>query len=523
MLSLPPPLTSHEPSIISLVRAFGRAHKPHDAINLLNLFNEQNPPSINILNSILNVLVKEDIDLARMFFRKKMKDSRDSRTYGILMKGLCETNRIQEAFKLLQLMKKSGYVNPVIYNTLIHALCRNGKVGRARSLMSEMDGFSDVTFNIMISAYCSENNCIQALVMLEKCFDSGFVPDKISTTKIVDVLCEHGRAMESVEILERVEKKGGAIDVVCYNTLIKGFCKMGKPEVGRRVLKEMERKGCLPNVHTYNILISGFCDMGKVDTGMDVFREIGMVGITPRFETFDVLVNGFCCNGRVEDGLKVLYMMEEVKTWRENNIGPYNSILYGFCKENRLEEAYEFLNKMEALFPKAVGRSLRIIRLCKDGNIEEANLVYDQMANGGEIPNVLVYASLIEKLCNGNDVRKAFELMNEMVEKGYFPIISTFNALINAFCEEGNLKCAMKLFEEMEVRGCLPNIDTYSSLIKGCCNEGDVGRACSFLVKMIQGGLVPDHSSWNSLLLCAVGSRFEFNDMKIAQLCSLSI
>jgi len=47
----------------------------------------------------------------------------------ILMKGLCLTNRITEGFKLLQVMK-SGVVKPntVIYNTLLHALCKNGKV-----------------------------------------------------------------------------------------------------------------------------------------------------------------------------------------------------------------------------------------------------------------------------------------------------------------------------------------------------------------------------------------------------------
>ncbi|MCI57222.1 pentatricopeptide repeat-containing protein mitochondrial-like, partial [Trifolium medium] len=79
------------------------------------------------------------------------------------MKGLCLTNRIGEGFKLLQLIKSNGVTpNAVIYNTLLHALCRNGKVGRARSLMNEMVEPNDVTFNILISAYCKEENLVQA-------------------------------------------------------------------------------------------------------------------------------------------------------------------------------------------------------------------------------------------------------------------------------------------------------------------------------------------------------------------------
>jgi len=58
--------------------------------------------------------------------------------------------------------------NTVIYNTLLHALCWNGKVGRARSLMNEMVDPNEVTFNILISAYCKEENLVQALVVISR-------------------------------------------------------------------------------------------------------------------------------------------------------------------------------------------------------------------------------------------------------------------------------------------------------------------------------------------------------------------
>ena len=66
---------------------------------------------MKIFNSILDVLVKEDIDMAREFYRKSMMESDvrgDDYTFGILMKGLCLTNRIGEGFKLLQLIKNNG-------------------------------------------------------------------------------------------------------------------------------------------------------------------------------------------------------------------------------------------------------------------------------------------------------------------------------------------------------------------------------------------------------------------------------
>nr|POF12006.1 pentatricopeptide repeat-containing protein, mitochondrial [Quercus suber] len=221
-------------------------------VDLVTQFGKK--PSMRIFNSALDVLVKEDIDLAREFYRKKMMGSGvegDEYTFRILLKGLCFTNRIGDGFKLLQVMKSREIIpNTVIYNTLLHALCRNGKVGRARSLMNEMAEPNDVTFNILISAYCKEENLVQALVLLEKCFNLGFVPDVVTGTKVLEVLGNVGRVIEAVDILNRLESKGSVVDVVAYNTLIKGFCRLGKVKVEHRLLKEMERKGCLPNVDT---------------------------------------------------------------------------------------------------------------------------------------------------------------------------------------------------------------------------------------------------------------------------------
>ncbi|XP_073000892.1 pentatricopeptide repeat-containing protein At2g17525, mitochondrial [Typha latifolia] len=500
-LSLLPSLPSppDDSTFVSLLRSL-----PNPSSTLFALDSFPNP-SIRVLNSVLDRLVAHDIDLARRFFRSRIAARSfkgDEFTFGILMKGLCRTNRIDEAFRLLKLMKGSGLKpNPVIYNTLIHALCRNGKVGRARSLFSEMEiDPSSVTFNILISAYCGENNLVNAMVMLEKSFDLGFIPDTITVTKIVELLCSHHRAMEGVEVLERVEEKGGVVDAVSYNTLIKGFCGMEKPQVGQRVLKEMERKGVLPNVRTYNALIAGFCNVSLVDKALELFQEMRMDGISPNFETFDVLIRGLCSCGRVVDGLEVLGMMEEERSGYGNRISPYNSVLYGLYKERKLEEAIEFLKRMASSFHRAVGRSLSILELCTDGKVAEARLVYDQMVREGGVPSALVYVSLIEGLCEEGNTREAFDLLNEMVENGFFPVVATFNALIHAFCKDDQWRSASKLLEEMIRRGCLPNAGSYGSLICSLCRQQYLDRAFSYLVEMLDRHVIPDDETWYSLL-----------------------
>jgi len=502
-IGLPP----DESIFLTIIRGLGRARMIRDVIKVLDLVTRYGKnPSLKIFNSILDVLVKEDIDLARKFYRKKMMGAGiqgDDYTYGILMKGLCLTNRIGEGFKLLQVIKSRGLKpNVVIYNTLLHALCNNGKVGRARSLMNEIKEPNDVTFNVLICGYCKEDNFVQALVLLEKSFSLGFVPDVVTVTKVVEILCNVGRVTEAVEILERVESKGGVVDVVAHNTLIKGFCKFGKVKLGHGLLKEMERKGCLPNADTYNALISGFCESGMLESALDMFNDMKTDGINCNFVTFDTLIKGLFSRGRTEDGFKILEFMEETRGVCGGSISPYNSVLYGLYRKNMLNEALEFLMKMENLFPRAVDRSLRILGFCEEGAIQEAKRVYDQMNNEGGIPSALVYDCLIHGFCQEGCVREALELMNEMVFLGYFPVASTFNALISGFCRLGKDGSALKLLEDMVGRGCVPDTGSYSPLIDALCRKKSFQKAASLLLQMVENGITPDYLIWNSLFHC---------------------
>ncbi|XXG71911.1 hypothetical protein AAC387_Pa07g1131 [Persea americana] len=490
---------------ITIARGYGRARMTHQAINIPELVSQFGKnPSLKIFNSVLDVLVKEDIDLGRDFFRRKIMGcgvQGDEYTFGILMKGLCRTNRIDEGFRLLKLMKSRGLLpNSVIYNTLIHALCKNGKVGRGRSLMSEMNDPNAVTFNVLISGYCRDGDFVRALVLLEQCFNHGLIPDVVTITKVLELLCKNERVMEAFEVLERVEKRGGVVDIVAHNTLIKGFCNLGKSKVGLRILKEMESKGCLPNASTYNVLIAGFCDVGKLDEALDLFHEMRTDGIEPDFVTYDTMIKGLCSEGKVDDGFKILDMMEEGN--QRERISPYNSIIYGLYRENRLEQAHDFLANMGRFFPRVVDRSFKILSLCKECKVGEAEKIYDQMVVEGAAPSALVYACLIDSLCKEEDVRRAFELMNEMVLNGYFPIPATFNALIIGFCGQGSVGNAITLMEEIFRRGGFADAGSYHPLIDTLCRRGNFQRALGLLVQMVEKGVVPDHLIWTSLLMC---------------------
>ncbi|KAF7130186.1 hypothetical protein RHSIM_Rhsim10G0193900 [Rhododendron simsii] len=350
-------------------------HNVIKVVDLVSKFDET--PSLKIYNSILDVLVKEDIDLARKFYREKMMESGvegDDYTFGILMKGLCLTNRIDEGFKHLAAMKSRGLIpNTVIYNALLHALCKNGK-----------------------------GNVVQALVMLEKSFGNGCVPDVVTVTKVIGILCNEGRVTEAVEILERVKSNGGSVDVEAYNTVIKGF-------------------------------------------SMDMFQEMKMAGIIWNFVMFDTLVNAIERSSRilrlrkessVDDVKRVYDQMTE-----EGGIPSalvYSSLIHGFCQKGLIKEAFELMNEMisRTYFPIATTFNSVLIGLCKEGKIGSAVNLLEDLVGRGCLPDVESYNPLVEALCRKGEFQKAWLLLLQMVDKGVVPDFCTWNSLVLCLSQE---------------------------------------------------------------------------------------
>ncbi|KAL6536212.1 hypothetical protein OROGR_012784 [Orobanche gracilis] len=91
--------SSDDDIFVTIVRGFGRARMTREVIRVLDLvakFGNTGAPSLKLLNTILDVLVKEDIDIAREFYRKKIMGNGvkgDDYTYGILMKEFEEVNK----------------------------------------------------------------------------------------------------------------------------------------------------------------------------------------------------------------------------------------------------------------------------------------------------------------------------------------------------------------------------------------------------------------------------------------------
>jgi len=180
------------------------------------------------------------------------------------------------------------------YNTLIAALCQNGRFRDARFLLDQMERPGarckpdTYTYTVLISWYCRigvGTGCRKAA---------------------------RRRIYEAGRLFRRMGEKGLEPDVVTYNCLINGLCKTYRVERAHEVFDEMLTKGCAPNRVTYNSFIRYYSVVNQVDKAVEWMREMvarghGMASTS----TYTPIIHSLCESRRVIEARQFLIDMAE--------------------------------------------------------------------------------------------------------------------------------------------------------------------------------------------------------------------
>jgi pentatricopeptide repeat protein len=343
-------------------------------------------------------------------------------------------DRVDEAFSLLRLFEKDGYVLDVRgYSCLIRGLFRAKR-------------YEDVQ------------------LLYRKMIEDNVKPDVYLYTIMMKGLAEAGKVRDALELLNEMTESGVVPDTVCYNVLIKGFCDMGLLSEARSLQLEISRHDCFPNVKTYSILISGMCRNGLTRDAQEIFNEMEKLGCYPSAVTFNSLIDGLCKTGQLEKAHLLFYKME---------IGRNPSLFLRLSQgpSHVLDSAS--LQKM-------------VEQLCDSGLIHKAYRILMQLADSGDAPGIYTYNILVNGFCKLGNFNGAYKLFREMQFKGLSPDTVTYGTLINGLLRFQREEDAYKVFDQMEKNGCTPDAAVYRTMMTWMCRRMELPRAFSLWLKYLR-------------------------------------
>ena len=158
--------------------------------------------------------------------------------------------------------------------------------------------------------------------------------------------------------------------------------------------------------------------------------------------TYGCLLNACVKNDRMD---LALILVDKMK---QDNIA-LNTILYttlikGFSRANKLEEAVKIFDLMKAQ-PKA-------------------------------LPNIISYNCIIDACIKGEDLTKALNLFSEM-KMIYSPDLITYSTMIKGFCKQKDIKKGYEFLMLMQSSNIIPDEALINLLLESCYinNEVDIG------------------------------------------------
>lgn len=250
-----------------------------------------------VMNAVLSGCVHcKDVDRALLAFQDMSKPGGcgvDNITFGILIKGLCEAQRLDEAYELLEAIERGiapGHPKLLewLVQTLLNAFVETGDVQRARgvfmhyhSLWSQMHP-SIFIYNLFIKGYARSENPLEALKLWQEMSNQGLKPDRFTYNTLIMASVRAREMGIAMELLKEMKEEGQKLNspellpnVITYTTLLKGFGNDGNLHGVSNIVAEMKAAStCFMDRVAYTAISDAFLAAGSTSEALKVFDEL---------------------------------------------------------------------------------------------------------------------------------------------------------------------------------------------------------------------------------------------------------
>ncbi|KAF8094622.1 hypothetical protein N665_0358s0004 [Sinapis alba] len=436
----------------------------------------------------------------------------NSVTYSNLIHGLCEVERLDEAFGFKDRMGENGcQPSTRTYTVLIKALCDRGLVDKGFSLFDEMVGkgckANVHTYTVLIDGLCRDGKIEEANGICRKMVEDGIYPSVVTYNALINGYCKDGRIVPAFEVLTVMEKRACRPNVRTFNELMEGLCRVGKPFKAVHLLKRMIGNGLSPDIVSYNVLIDGLCREGFMNVAYKLLGSMSSFDLEPDCVTFTAIINAFCKQGKADVASAFLVLM--LRKGISLDEVTCTALMDGFCKVGKTRDALFILETLCKMRLLTTPHSLNVVLdvLSKSCKVKEELAMLGKINKLGLVPSVVTYTALVDGLIRSGDISGSLKMLEVMKSSGCLPNVYPYTIIINGFCQFGRLEEAEKLLATMQDSGVSPNHVTYTVMVKGYVDYGKLDRALETVSVMVESGYELNERVYSSLLHGLVSSQ----------------
>ncbi|KAM7488591.1 hypothetical protein LguiB_026075 [Lonicera macranthoides] len=402
----------------SAIKTYAKAGLVDEAISLF-----KNLPKFNCVNStesfntLLQVMVNESkLDTAHHLFLENCygwEVKSRTRSLNLLIDALCRNNRSDLALQIfLEMNYQCCYPDRETYRILMRGLCDDGRLNEATHLLYSM---------------------------FWRISQKGSGEDVVIYRTLLDTLCDNGQVEEAVEILGKILRKGLKAPSRCRRQIDLSQCNYGADTQAAKVLiNEALIKGGIPSFDSYNAMAVDLYSEGKICEANQVLDEMREEGFRPAVLIYEAKVAALCREGRVDEAVEVIEM-EMVEGNCVPTVKLYNIVIKGLCDERKSAFAVGYLEKISrqlGCVPNKETYAILVDGLSNDGRYIDASRMMEEMIIKSYWPSADIFSTLIKGLCIIRRPYEAVMWLEEMVSQAKMPDRSVWHSLVACVCSD---------------------------------------------------------------------------------------
>lgn len=388
-----------EDILLSICRAYGRVHKPHDVMRIFQKMKEYEcEPTLKAYVTVFSILVDENqLKVALRFYRymRQLGFPPNVASLNVLIKALSKNSgTMDSAIRIFREMPNHGCIpDTYTYGTLINGLCKIGKINEAKELLKEMEmemkdcSPSVVTYTCLIHGLCQLNNLDEAMAFLQEMEAKKIIPNVYTYSSLINGLCKNGRSSEAMELLEVMVGKRHKPNMVTYSTLLHGLCKEKKLRDALEIFDRMKLQDLKPDAGLYWKIVQVFCDAQKFQKAANFLDEMVFEGIPIKRVTWSL------------------------------HVKIHNTVVRGLCSVNDSNRAFHLYHSMrtKGISVEAETFESLVTVFCKKCDLYKMVRVLDEMVIDGCSPSVDIWGDLVCRVSGKQKVQEAADLMSQLV------------------------------------------------------------------------------------------------------------
>ena len=360
---------------------------------------------IDPTNAFVSPIANDHKSLSLSLAEKLIQRGLLSSAQQVVRRIITHSSSVSDAFSVVDFAALHGLdLDLGSYGELIRKLVFSGQPQLAEALFRDnivgrgIDPDLSI-LNSMVICLCKLDKVEEAGAQFDRLLEMGGIPCKAACNAMIWGLYAQDRILEAFDYLIRVNEAGATPGILCFNKLIYGLCYKGYMDEALELFDVMRcGHGYPPTLHLYKSIFYSLCKRGLVVEAESLYREMESQGLYIDRVMYTSLINQYSKDKKMKMAMRVFLRM--LKTDCELDNCTYNTLIHGFLKLGLFDKGWLVYKQMAGwgIQPDAVTNHLFISKYCREGKVDCALMLLNNMVSCNLAPNVHSYTVLFNAL-----------------------------------------------------------------------------------------------------------------------------